>query len=286
MKKVVTACPHCLHTLKHEYPQFGGNFEVIHHTQLIRELVARQDRDAAARAASGNGAGRRSASPIHDSCYLGRWNGEYDAPRDVLDALPSAPPAVVELPRNKRARLLLRRRRRPHVDGGEDRHAREPQPHRRDPRDRRRDGRHVACPFCTIMLADGVKDRNAGERVAGPRRRRAGRQVDEAEARDRRRARDRARARNAARADVAAGLRVGQALTGAVRRLRFVRRCSARRRVRVAGAVVPALAIRLADGDRRPGGGRAGRRGCRQARIQHHPRRRRRQRHRHRGSDS
>ncbi|MBM3125390.1 MAG: 4Fe-4S dicluster domain-containing protein [Chloroflexi bacterium] len=89
-KRIVTTCPHCLHTIKNEYPAFGGNYTVIHHTQLINELV---------------GAGKIQLSvdsnqlrvTFHDPCYLGRHNREIDAPRQTLK---SAGAVTVEMPRN------------------------------------------------------------------------------------------------------------------------------------------------------------------------------------------
>jgi Fe-S oxidoreductase len=89
-KRIVTTCPHCLHTLKNEYPAFGGNYEVIHHTQLINELV---------------GAGKLQLSvsneqlsvSFHDPCYLGRHNDVYEAPREALE---HAGLVTVEMPRN------------------------------------------------------------------------------------------------------------------------------------------------------------------------------------------
>lgn len=89
-KRIVTTCPHCLHTLKNEYPAFGGNYVVIHHSQLINELV---------------GAGKISLEvnsdqykvTFHDPCYLGRHNGIFEAPRDVLQ---SSGALTIEMPRN------------------------------------------------------------------------------------------------------------------------------------------------------------------------------------------
>ena len=89
-KRIVTTCPHCLHTIKNEYPAFGGNYQVIHHTQLINELV---------------GAGKISLEvnseqftvTFHDPCYLGRHNKVFDAPRDDLK---STGVEVIEMPRN------------------------------------------------------------------------------------------------------------------------------------------------------------------------------------------
>jgi Fe-S oxidoreductase len=164
VKKVVTACPHCLHTIKNEYPQLGGNFEVRHHTQLIRELVdsGKIEMDAVANAAKADGGPGKLT--FHDPCYLGRWNGEYDAPRAALDALPGGRDARVELPRNKEHGFCC--------GAGGGRMWMEEKIGTRVNHNRTDeilasgvDTVATACPFCTIMLRDGVQDRNAGERV-------------------------------------------------------------------------------------------------------------------------
>jgi Fe-S oxidoreductase len=89
IKKIVTTCPHCFNTIKNEYPKLGGNYEVVHHTQLLADLVQ---------------AGRlRLEKPIegvasfHDPCYLGRHNGVYEPPRELLGAIPGL--AVKEMDR-------------------------------------------------------------------------------------------------------------------------------------------------------------------------------------------
>ena len=89
-QRIVTTCPHCLHTIKNEYPAFGGNYTVIHHTQLINELVG-------AGKISMNLDGDSMKVTFHDPCYLGRHNKEFDAPRDSLK---SAGVVTVEMPRN------------------------------------------------------------------------------------------------------------------------------------------------------------------------------------------
>jgi Fe-S oxidoreductase len=89
-KRIVTTCPHCLHTIKNEYPAFGGNYTVIHHTQFINELVG-------AGKISMNIEGDNMKVTFHDPCYLGRHNKIFDAPRDDLK---SAGLEVIEMPRH------------------------------------------------------------------------------------------------------------------------------------------------------------------------------------------
>jgi Fe-S oxidoreductase len=91
VKKILVTCPHCLHTLGKEYPQFGGNYEVVHHTVFIRDLI-KSGRLALTKPV-------KTSVAYHDSCYLGRYQGIYDAPRDVVRSIPGA--TLVELPRNR-----------------------------------------------------------------------------------------------------------------------------------------------------------------------------------------
>src|SRR5437762_13168788 len=91
VRKIVTQCPHCFNTLKNEYPQLGGNYDVVHHSQFLEELVS-----------SGKlvltGATLEERVTYHDSCYLGRHNDVYLAPRKVIGSLGGI--EVVEMPRN------------------------------------------------------------------------------------------------------------------------------------------------------------------------------------------
>ncbi len=153
-KKVITSCPHCLHTLRHDYPQFGGNFEVVHHTQLIDHLYKSNQL-------------RSTTVPVgkvtyHDSCYLGRWNREFDAPRDVLTSI--GVPNVVEMTRNKQHGFCCG------AGGGrmfmEEHEGERVNMNRTDEVIATgAEAVAVACPFCNIMLTDGMKQRNVDEKI-------------------------------------------------------------------------------------------------------------------------
>jgi Fe-S oxidoreductase len=154
VKKVVTQCPHCFNTLKNEYPAFGGNYEVLHHTQLIDQLVSsgkvRLDGDVTKRAT------------YHDPCYLGRWNDEYEAPRRTLAGLKHL--NVVEMERNKRTSMCCG------AGGGQ--MWMEEKLGTRVNNERTRQALEtgaqmiaVGCPFCMTMLEDGVKGAGKEESV-------------------------------------------------------------------------------------------------------------------------
>ena len=147
VKKIVTACPHCFHTLANEYPQLGGHFQVYHHTTFLEELI-RTDRLAC------NGQSISQLTAYHDSCYLGRHNGIYQAPRHLLDfaGLPTT-----ELPRSRDTSFCC-------GAGGGRMWMEEHLGHKQINIDRSEEviangvnQLAVACPFCKTMLSDGMK---------------------------------------------------------------------------------------------------------------------------------
>ena len=147
VQKIITQCPHCFNTLKNEYPQLGGNYEVIHHSQLLEDLIESGKLDV-------TNATLEERITYHDSCYLGRHNDVYIAPRKVVGSIKGI--EIVEMPRNGTkgmccgaggARMWMEEdigtkvndeRAREAIATGATRIA-------------------TACPFCYIMLDDGVK---------------------------------------------------------------------------------------------------------------------------------
>ena len=110
VKRIVTACPHCFNILCNEYPVLGGNYEVVHHSTFLQQLI---DEGRIRMKEGGPYKGRRIT--YHDSCYLGRGNDIYEAPRKVLEALEAE---LVEMKRCRSKGTVLRRRRSPDVQRG------------------------------------------------------------------------------------------------------------------------------------------------------------------------
>jgi Fe-S oxidoreductase len=154
VRKVIASCPHCFHTIKNEYPLFGGKYEVVHHSQLLAKLLA----DGKLKPEEPVG----KKFTYHDSCYLGRWNGEYDAPRDIIDAV-KAGGEYMEMTRSKRHGFCC-------GGGGARMWLEEAAPRVNNNRADEilatgAETVAVACPYCTIMVTDGIKARNAEEKV-------------------------------------------------------------------------------------------------------------------------
>jgi len=157
IKKIVTACPHCFNTLKNEYPELGGTYEVIHHATFIQQLI-----DEGKIKMAGGGTFKGKKITYHDSCYLGRANNIYEAPRKVLEALDAE---LVEMKRCKSNGLCC-------GAGGAQMFKEEEKGDVRINQERTNEalatGATViaaACPFCNTMLTDGVKSNEKEESV-------------------------------------------------------------------------------------------------------------------------
>jgi Fe-S oxidoreductase len=156
VKKIVTACPHCYNFIKNEYPQFGGNFEIIHHSQLIQEMIESgkiQLKDEKV----------DSKLTFHDSCYLGRYNDIYDAPRYPLKEIPGLD--LVEMKRSRDrgyccgaggGRMFLEETQGKRINEVRTMEAVET----------KADTIASACPFCMTMLSDGLKTLEKSEEVS------------------------------------------------------------------------------------------------------------------------
>ena len=151
VKRIVTACPHCFNTLKNEYPELGGNYEVIHHTQFLQSLLNE------GRITVEGGTFKGKKITFHDPCYLGRANGVYEAPREVLSKLDSE---LTEMKRCKQSGLCC-------GAGGAQMFKEAEKGNKEVNIERTEDALEVkpdiiavGCPFCNTMMTDGVKHFN------------------------------------------------------------------------------------------------------------------------------
>ena len=158
VKKIVTACPHCFNILKNEYPELGGSYEVLHHTELLNKLI---NEGRIKPKEGGTFTGKKIT--YHDSCYLGRSNGIYEAPRKVLKALEVD---LVEMKRCRSNGLCC-------GAGGAQMFKEEEKGSRYVNIERSEEAINTgaqiiasACPFCNTMLTDGVKNKEKEDEVA------------------------------------------------------------------------------------------------------------------------
>ena len=150
VKKIVTACPHCFNTLKNEYPELGGEYEVVHHTQLIQDLI-----NTGKLALEGSETYKGKKITFHDPCYLGRANDVYEAPRSLIEKLDAE---LVEMKRCKSRGLCC-------GAGGAQMFKEAEKGTKEINIERTEDALETAaeiiatgCPFCNTMMTDGIKN--------------------------------------------------------------------------------------------------------------------------------
>ena len=156
IQKIVTTCPHCFNTLKNEYPELGGKYEVMHHTQFIKELI-----DEGKLAVQG-GDFKGKKITYHDPCYLGRANDVYEAPRNLIEKLDTE---LAEMKRSRAKGLCC--------GAGGAQMFKEPEKGEKDINIERTEEAlemspsiiATGCPFCNTMLTDGVKLKNRNREV-------------------------------------------------------------------------------------------------------------------------
>ena len=151
IKKIVTTCPHCFNTLNNEYPELGGNYEVVHHATYLQELI-----DSGKVRVKDGGGYKGKKITFHDSCYLGRANNIYEAPRKVLEALDAE---LVEMKRCRSNGLCC-------GAGGAQMFKEEEKGTTRVNWERTAEAIETgatvvasACPFCNTMMTDGIKNK-------------------------------------------------------------------------------------------------------------------------------
>jgi Fe-S oxidoreductase len=156
VKKIVTACPHCFNTLKNEYPELGGNYEVVHHTQLLQQII----NEGKLKVEGGVFTGKKIT--FHDPCYLGRGNGVYEAPRAVIEKLDGE---LAEMKRSRAKGFCC--------GAGGAQMFKEPERGNKDVNIERTEEAltlkpyviATGCPFCMTMMTDGVKHFNKEQEV-------------------------------------------------------------------------------------------------------------------------
>lgn len=157
IKKIITACPHCYNTIKNEYPELGGTYEVTHHSEFLNELI----QDGRLKIGDGEELKNRKIT-YHDSCYLGRSNKIYNAPRQLIQSLQAD---LVEMERNKQNGFCC--------GAGGAQMFKEPENGKKDINVERTEEAlntnseiiATACPFCMTMLSDGIKNKEREEDV-------------------------------------------------------------------------------------------------------------------------